>query len=140
MQINKLDIFFKKNIILATLVLVLGFCFSCKEVTPDDTIEMVTPEEVEELSDVNNVKLIDVRTEDEFNEEHIQDAQNIVYDKNFSAKLSQLNKDQPLIVYCNSGNRSEKSAQILKDSGFVKVYDLKGGITEWKYRGKETKK
>ena len=50
------------------------------------------------------------------------------------------NKEKPVIVYCKSGGRSEKCAQILKDSGFVKVYDIKGGITEWKFEGKKTEK
>lgn len=101
---------------------------------------MVTPDEAEKLSKMKDVKLLDVRTKEEFNEGHIANAQNLVYDENFSEKIGKLDKEKPVIVYCKSGGRSEKCAQILKDSGFVKVYDIKGGITEWKFEGKNTEK
>ncbi|GGZ47407.1 rhodanese-like domain-containing protein [Mesonia mobilis] len=135
-----------KILYLAVLVLSLSFCVSCKEgiaqeeEEEEETIEMVTPDEAENLSKMEEVKVLDVRTEEEFSAEHIKNAQNIVYDENFSDKISDLDKSKPVIVYCKSGGRSEKSAQILKDSGFVKVYDLKGGITQWKYDKKETEK
>ncbi|MAN27912.1 MAG: thioredoxin [Mesonia sp.] len=101
---------------------------------------MVTSEEMEKLSKMDDVEVLDVRTEEEFITEHIKNAQNIVYDENFSDKIKGLDKSKPVVVYCKSGRRSEKSAQLLKDSGFVKVYDLKGGITQWKYDQKETEK
>jgi len=133
-----------KNKILyfAVLVLSLSFCISCKEgiAQEEETIEMVTPDEAEKLSKMKDVKLLDVRTKEEFNEGHIANAQNLVYDENFSEKIGKLDKEKPVIVYCKSGGRSEKCAQILKDSGFVKVYDIKGGITEWKFEGKKTEK
>lgn len=133
-----------KNKILyfAVLVLSLSFCVSCKEgiAQEEETIEMVTPDEAEKLSKMKDVKLLDVRTKEEFNEGHIANAQNLVYDENFSEKIGKLDKEKPVIVYCKSGGRSEKCAQILKDSGFVKVYDIKGGITEWKFEGKNTEK
>lgn len=132
----------KNNIIQFSVFVLILIFFSCKESTAqeEDTIKMVTPKEVEKLSKMKEVKLIDVRTKEEFKTEHIKNAQNIVYDENFSEKIAQLNKNEPVIVYCKSGRRSEKCAQILKDSGFVKVYDLKGGITQWKYDEKETEK
>ena len=133
-----------KNKILyfAVLVFSLSFCVSCKEgiAQEEETIEMVTPDEAEKLSKMKDVKLLDVRTKEEFNEGHIANAQNLVYDENFSEKIGKLDKEKPVIVYCKSGGRSEKCAQILKDSGFVKVYDIKGGITEWKFEGKNTEK
>jgi len=42
-------------------------------------------------------------------------------------------------VYCKSGNRSAKCAAKMKDAGFVKIYDLDGGIAKWKYKGFEIK-
>ena len=123
-------------------MLSLSFCISCKEgiAQEEETIEMVTPDEAEKLSKMKDVKLLDVRTKEEFNEGHIANAQNLVYDENFSEKIGKLDKEKPVIVYCKSGGRSEKCAQILKDSSFVKVYDIKGGITEWKFEGKKTEK
>lgn len=137
-----LDQLKNKILYFAVLVLSLSFCVSCKEgiAQEEETIEMVTPDEAEKLSKMKDVKLLDVRTKEEFNEGHIANAQNLVYDENFSEKIGKLNKEKPVIVYCKSGGRSEKCAQILKDSGFVKVYDIKGGITEWKFEGKKTEK
>jgi len=137
-----LDQLKNKILYFAVLVLSLSFCISCKEgvAQEEETIEMVTPDEAEKLSKMKDVKLLDVRTKEEFNEGHIANAQNLVYDENFSEKIGKLDKEKPVIVYCKSGGRSEKCAQILKDSGFVKVYDIKGGITEWKFEGKKTEK
>ena len=137
-----LDQLKNKILYFAVLVLSLSFCVSCKEgiAQEEETIEMVTPDEAEKLSKMKDVKLLDVRTKEEFNEGHIANAQNLVYDENFSEKIGKLDKEKPVIVYCKSGGRSEKCAQILKDSGFVKVYDIKGGITEWKFEGKKTEK
>ena len=133
----------KKSILyLSILVVSFNFLISCKEgvAKEENTIEMVTSEEMEKLSKMDDVEVLDVRTEEEFITEHIKNAQNIVYDENFSDKIKGLDKSKPVVVYCKSGRRSEKSAQLLKDSGFVKVYDLKGGITQWKYDQKETEK
>lgn len=131
-----------KILYLVILALALNFWVSCKEgvAQEEDAIEMITPDEAEKISKMKDVKLLDVRTEEEFDEGHIANAQNLVYDENFSEKIAELDKSKPVIVYCKSGGRSEKCAQILKDSGFVKIYDLKGGITEWKFKGKTTKK
>lgn len=48
-----------------------------------------------------------------------------------SDNLSFLNKNQPLIVYCQAGKRSEKAAALLKDAGFTNVKSLQGGINAW---------
>jgi len=114
---------------------------SCKESSAtEETIEMLTAEEIEQLSKLEDVQLIDVRTKAEFGDEHLKNAQNIVFDEHFSEKIEELDKTKPVIVYCKSGGRSEKSAQILQDSGFTKIYDLKGGISQWKYAQKKTVK
>jgi rhodanese-related sulfurtransferase len=42
-----------------------------------------------------------------------------------------LDKKNPIYLYCRSGNRSKKSADILIKLGFSEVYDLKGGFVEW---------
>lgn len=46
--------------------------------------------------------------------------------------LSQLNKDQRIIVHCRSGQRSKKAAKILQENGFEKVHNLLGGILAWR--------
>lgn len=79
-----------------------------------------------------DIQLVDVRTEKEFNEQHIGNAVNInVEDANFEQNLQVLNKSKPVYLYCRSGKRSDKAAKKLAATGFTKIYDLKGGITAW---------
>lgn len=131
-----------KRLSLFLTTLTLLFFTACQEQKKEDnsTIQMVTSAEMEELIQQENTQLVDVRTEKEFASGYIEGAQNIVYDENFSKKLEHLDKNKPIAVYCHSGGRSEKCAEILKQAGFKKIYDLKGGITQWKYDKKDTVK
>ncbi len=89
----------------------------------------------------SNVQLVDVRTPKEFTNERIKGAVNINYYKKdlFKKEMAKLDKSKPVYVYCRSGVRSSRSAKILKNAGF-KVYDLKGGILDWKRNNLETVK
>ncbi|MBT8303641.1 MAG: rhodanese-like domain-containing protein [Bacteroidia bacterium] len=122
------------SIILGTLA--LGF-ISCQETNSSD-IKVVSPEEMKSLIEMDEVQLVDVRTEAEYRLEHIAKSQNIdVRSPNFDEEIQKLDKDRPVIVYCRSGIRSAKCVAKLKDAGFVKIYDLNGGIAKWKYKGLE---
>lgn len=72
--------------------------------------------------------LVDVRTEDEYNSNHIGGAINIPIDS-ISSAVS-LSKDNPIIVYCKSGNRSSQALEKLEALGYSNVYDL-GSIDNW---------
>ena len=77
--------------------------------------------------------LVDVRTEKEFDDGHIEDALNIDYfSDTFSHEISNIGLENPVLVYCRSGNRSGKSMKIMSDLGFKEVYNLIGGIKGWK--------
>ena len=76
--------------------------------------------------------VIDVRTPQEFYSGHIEDATNIdFYADDFLGKLKILRKDVPIYVYCRSGGRSSRAAKKMAELGFLKVYNLIGGIEEW---------
>jgi len=94
-------------------------------------ITLINPEEMKLLLEEEEVQLVDVRTVKEFNEHYIEGAENIVFDDNFDLKLDSLDKEKPVVVYCRKGRRSAKCAEILQKKGFKKIYDLKGGITQW---------
>ena len=82
----------------------------------------------------NSVQLFDVRTPEEYNLGHINGAVNIDFknEEIFNRSFEKLDKSKPVYLYCRSGNRSKKSADILIiELGFSKVYDLKGGFIEW---------
>jgi rhodanese-related sulfurtransferase len=79
-----------------------------------------------------DIQLVDVRTPKEYEEGHIENALNIdVTDDSFVKNIQQLNKEKPVMVYCRSGHRSARAAQILKEQGFKKIYNLDGGFMAW---------
>lgn len=77
--------------------------------------------------------LVDVRTPAEFAEDHLPNAINIDYNAgDFQTKMQQLDKSKPVLIYCLSGGRSGKALQWMGEAGFREVYNLKGGILQWK--------
>lgn len=83
-----------------------------------------------------NEQLVDVRTFEEFTGGHIPGATNIdFYDPAFRARIGKLDPAQPVYVYCKSGGRSAKAAQIFRELGFTQVIDLDGGFTAWQQGG-----
>jgi len=77
--------------------------------------------------------LIDVRTPAEFSKERIAGAMNIdVQSDDFGSKISKLDKNKTYFIYCKSGRRSQLASTTMKQSGFLKVFELKGGIEAWK--------
>lgn len=85
------------------------------------------------MADGSEHLLLDVRTPQEFADEHIAGAVNISV-QTLASRLDELPQDQPIVVYCRSGNRSVTATQILADAGYSKVYDM-GGIIDWKAQG-----
>ena len=78
--------------------------------------------------------ILDVRTPDEFSEGYIANATNLnIYDANtFMSKIQSYNKENSYYLYCKSGARSAQACQIMSQLGFNNVYNLLGGITNWK--------
>lgn len=76
--------------------------------------------------------VIDVRPMADFGQGHIVGAKNIPMN-GFKNQLGQLekHKDRPIVVSCRSGNQSQGACKILRDAGFSKVYNLRGGIMGW---------
>lgn len=129
--------------VIVILFLVNATLFSCKQEKKDVPAEelkqavlviseKVIAEDFKAKTENQDVTLIDVRTPDEYNDGHLDNAQNIdFYDDNFLTDMQKLNKEEPLYIYCRSGGRSGKAAKQLKDLGFTEVYDLKGGFIDW---------
>lgn len=85
------------------------------------------------------VVLLDVRRPEEFEAGKIEGAQNInvLEPETFNTQIEKLDKSQPVYIYCRSGNRSGKAAQIMQDAGFTKIYDLEGGYLNWTHENQE---
>ena len=85
-----------------------------------------------EKSDTNFV-ILDVRTEQEFRQGHIQGAVNLnFYDPNFKAQLAKLDTNKTYLVYCRSGHRSGLAVEIMKKLHFKHLYNLQGGMIQWR--------
>ena len=76
--------------------------------------------------------ILDVRTPQEVSSGAIENASTInIYDHDFERKISKIQKDQTVFVYCKSGGRSSQAAKLLVKSGQAKVVNLSGGIMAW---------
>ena len=125
--------------IVCSLLGVLAF-FSCNT-NHSEQIQLITATELKEISEIEGVQLIDVRTPNEYKEGHLPNAQNIDFlDKNFEVNIQKLDKTKPVIVYCQGGTRSAKCASKMISKGFVKIYDLDRGFYNWKSNGLEVEK
>lgn len=120
-------------------IVVLAITFSCTE-DPKGEIKLVTPDEMQTLIESRDVQLVDVRTKEEYENGFIENAQNIDFNSpTFDEDISKLDKSKPVILYCKTGGRSAKCSKKLLEAGFVQIYDLDGGITQWEFKGFEIK-
>ncbi|MEN8900047.1 MAG: rhodanese-like domain-containing protein [Nonlabens sp.] len=99
----------------------------------NDTIKILDPSAFKTAIHSKDVQLVDVRTPNEFNGGHIENAVNIDFfnQSDFISAVKKLDKEKPVYVYCRSGNRSQKAAHQLDSLGFKKIFDLKGGYLNW---------
>ncbi|WP_425455173.1 rhodanese-like domain-containing protein [Aquisalibacillus elongatus] len=84
-------------------------------------------------------QLIDVREPNEFERGHILGARNIPMSQ-LKTRLLEVRKDQPVYLYCQSGQRSLRAATILKKNGYQDLNHLKGGFRKWTGKVKVKKK
>ena len=119
----------KKYILLIVMMLSISFLFGQGG---EKGMHSVVVKEFQQYLKLEQVFLLDVRTTNEYKQGHIEGAKNIDYfNKGFKAELDKLNKTIPVYVYCRSGGRSAKAMQIMKEMGFVSVYNLQGGFLAW---------
>jgi rhodanese-related sulfurtransferase len=55
--------------------------------------------------------------------------------RTFKEELNKLNKTKKYLVYCRSGHRSGASVDVMKELGFIEIYNLEDGIIKWKEKG-----
>lgn len=86
---------------------------------------------IHELKQNQDVILLDARELAEYEVSKIDEARWVGYDDFDFERISDISKDQEVIVYCSIGYRSEKIAERLKKEGFKNVKNLYGGIFSW---------
>jgi rhodanese-related sulfurtransferase len=104
------------------------------------TLKKISPKELyERMRGEEKVLLLDVRAEEKYNEYHLEDSQvlnlnipkTVIFNLEEGSDLSQLTKEQPIVVTCTTGNSAAKCANILDGLGY-QVEVLEGGLTAWK--------
>ena len=100
----------------------------------ENTYQQISQEEAKEMMDTQEVVVLDVREEYEFDAGHIIGAVLLpvgtITEDTAAAVIDDL--DTVVLVYCRSGNRSKTASQALVDLGYANVYEF-GGINTWPY-------
>ena len=92
---------------------------------------MVTTLSQEEFkAGYRKAQLIDVREQKEYDGGHILGARNIPSTQ-LKMRMKELRKDKPVYLYCQSGMRSTRAAQMLYKNGYRELYQLNGGFKTW---------
>lgn len=106
----------------------------CSYQTASVEYKKIDAQEAKSIIDADkDVIILDVRTEEEYNQGHISNSV-LITDANLKDEIEDKipNKDAKILVYCRSGRRSAASAKLLIEMGYTNVYDF-GGIIDWPY-------
>ena len=114
--------------LLLALVLLLTACAQAA------SYEQITQEEAKQIMDTTNgYILLDTRTQEEYDQSHIPGALLIPHTEIAQRAEEALpDKDQVILVYCRSGNRSKQASEVLVELGYTNVKEF-GGINTWPY-------
>jgi rhodanese-related sulfurtransferase len=82
----------------------------------------------------NGAYVLDVRTQEEWNEFHAPNTTLIPLDQ-LPARVNEVPRDRQIVVVCRSGNRSQQGRDILLGAGFEQVTSMTGGLNEWRSSG-----
>mgnify|MGYP000326472069 CR=1 FL=1 len=75
--------------------------------------------------------ILDARAQAEYKVSHLKGALHVGYDSFQLSRVAGIAKNDPIVVYCSVGYRSEKIAEKLQEAGYTQVFNLYGGIFEW---------
>ena len=116
--------------LLFSLLLLAG----CSGNTADSYYQQISQEEAKDMMDSQDVIILDVREQDEYDSGHIPGAVLLpvgTIDETTAAEVIP-EKDSTVLVYCRSGNRSKTASSTLAELGYTNIYEF-GGINTWSY-------
>lgn len=129
-----------KKILLSLLTAISFGTTGCS--AQSDSIDTLAPQAFIKQAKADTTAIIlDVRTPEEYKEEHLAGAQQLDFlnSEAFDAGIKQLDNTHTYYVYCRSGKRSHNACIKMKKQG-LKVFDMEGGILNWKKLGMPTTK
>ena len=122
-----------KKIITILLLLLITALTGCAEPSGQSSgyQQIAMEEAVSMMKEANDYIILDVRTPEEFAEKHIPDAINIPNETIGTEEIAALpDKEQLILVYCRSGNRSKQASEKLAALGYTNIVEF-GGINDW---------
>ena len=88
---------------------------------------------IEEQRGNPDFAILDVRTAEEYSTGYIEGAVNIdINGEDFDEKIGLLDRNKTYLVYCRSGSRSRRALERMRERGFLRIYNLSGGIIGWR--------
>ncbi len=107
------------------IFIILCFCVSCSNNKGGEVNNIETPEEIINILNQDDIILLDVRTHEEFERGHLENARHIdiVNNNNFVGDISKFDKNATYLIYCARGTRSQMASSIMVSSGFKNIYN-----------------
>ena len=114
------------------LLMALLFLSGCGAVSAEKNYRQSTMEEaVTMMEEETEYIILEVRTAEEYSEKNIPGAINIANESIGTEDIPELpDKDQLILVYCRSGNRSKQASEKLVKLGYTNIVEI-GGINSW---------
>ena len=119
---------------LLLLLLLTGCGGNTSNTSTESNDQQISQEEAKEMMDTQDVIILDVREQDEYDSGHIPGAVLLpvgTIDEETAAEVIP-DKDSTVLVYCRSGNRSKTASSALAELGYTNIYEF-GGINTWPY-------
>lgn len=137
----------KKIVLVSVLLVLLVSLAACGGETetavappaPDNSTIQELPTQIDvqtayDISSHEDVVLIDVREQDEYDEKHIPGI-TLIPMSELQSRVDEIPTDKTVVVTCRSGNRSGQVTDFLRQNGFDNVHNMQGGINEWEAAG-----
>ena len=122
----------KKHLKIFLAALAIFVLAGCSKETAENSYKQISMDEaVTMMAEETDYIILDVRTPEEFAEKHIPNAINVPNETIGKDDIPELpRKDQMILVYCRSGNRSKQASEKLVKLGYTNIYEF-GGINDW---------
>jgi rhodanese-related sulfurtransferase len=129
--------FVQENLLLIAVALVSGAMLLWPYLRRVGGGPSVSAAQATHLINREDALVVDVRDPGEYGAGHILGAKNLPLSRidTGGSEIAAKRKDKPVIVYCDTGNRSAKAASALKNQGFARVVSLSGGLGAWQQAG-----
>ena len=116
------------------LLLLTGCGGTASNASSENDYQQISQEEAKEMMDTQDVIILDVREQDEYDSGHIPGAVLLPVGTidGDTAAAAIPEKDSKVLVYCRSGNRSKTASSTLAELGYTNIYEF-GGINTWPY-------